>query len=210
MLLFVQPAPESGGQQATFNYDPTVQTWRPVESEDGKVTHWIGWEIERPPTSRDLIRPQITEGLPLNLNGSPYVIPLAKLPDTDLSQLPKRFVWRKGGIQQVVKDRYADICVRCQKQFEWILTHLGIEALSNLEAEDFVFEPYERFYLCADLLNVNYRVSGPECCELGIVDSKNMWYIIKYSIGWQYWEAEQRVRAPKEEPGKAPATLSAT
>jgi hypothetical protein len=206
-LLIVEPSPQTGGTTAQLKYDPVVQTWKPVENQEGKITHWIGWEIENPPTSKDLVRPKVTDGLALNLNGSPYLVPLATYPDTDITQLPQGFVWRKGGVIEEVKDRYADLCVRCKRQFDWICHKLGWE---DIDVVDLIMHDYEQFYLCVDLLNVNYRVSGPEVCVLDLLDSVSVKYVIEYSLGFPYFEAEQRARSFVEAASEPPTTLPAT
>ena len=208
MLAFIEPSPQTGGEQAKINFDLEKQTWVPVENEEGKVTHWIGWEIDNPPTFRDLVRPMLTDGLPLQLNAQPFVVPLATLPECQLSDLPQRFVWRKGGVREEIQDRYASLCLRCKKQFDWMRKR---EKFEDVDLVDLVMEPYEQFYLAVDLLNVNYRVSGPEVCALELLNSVSIIYVIRYGLGWPYFEAEAKARVPKAEPGNGPAptTLAA-
>lgn len=201
IMAFVDPSPETGGRQAQIIFDESFQSWTPVENESGEVTHWIGYQKNDPPRPEDLVRPLLSDGLPLCLggrddrNGQPYVVPLVELPDTMLSSLPKRFVWRKGGVVEAVDDRFADLCIRGRKQFNWMRKRWDFE---DIDLVDTWMAEYEQFYYAVDCLNVNYRIGAPEACVLGLPNSTEIAYIIRYSLGLPYFDAQVKAAASKK------------
>jgi hypothetical protein len=149
----------------------------------------------------------VTEGLPLNLNGQPYVIPLATLPGTQLTSLPTELVWKRGGVAEELGDRWSALCAKCHKQWNWMRKKEGFE---DLDLTDLVMEKYEQFYVACDLLNVNYRVSGPEACALKLLNGTSILYVIRYALGFPFFEAEENFRKKQVVAGNGPPTLSAT
>ena len=104
-------------------------------------------------------------------------------------------MWRKGGVSKEIKDKFASIAVRCQRQWDWRRKKAG---LLDLDVVDVVLEDYEAFFLACDLLNVNYRLSGPEVCALKLLDSTSINYVVKYALGVPYAEAQQQAQQPKK------------
>lgn len=187
MLIAVDPAPESGGTQAQLLFDGEAQEWTPIEDESGVVTHWIGYQLSAPPTARDLIRPKVSEGGLVELNGENWVVPLLSLPDNPLTSLPKRYVWKRGGVRQEVEDRYLDLRLRAQRQFDWFRKIAGEE---DVDFADLWIEEYEQFYFAVDCLNVNYRVSGPEVCFLKLLNSQSILQVIRKALGLHFYDAQ--------------------
>jgi hypothetical protein len=170
-MISVHPSPGSGGTESPCLYQPELQKWLPVESESGKITHYIGWQTATPPTPQDLVRETVIEGEDLVLNEKTWTIPIIEASRTTL---PLSFKCTGKGMKFVVDPIYNSI--QQQTEIFWTLMHGG----------DGSFPDYFTCYrYCCELLKMNYRVGDWEISSdcLDILRTTTILDVIKAACG---------------------------
>lgn len=176
------------GRQSECVYEPSTQTWKAVESEPGKVTHWIGWETANPPGPEDLERKETIEGHPVKLaDGREWVIPAVHFA---FSKVPHTF--RMGPGQSTYLEpveKYRAIMNEAKTWYESVQS--GGE-----------YNVLEWFAYFVNLLGVNYRIGGEEIGALGLAvkDGVMQKAVIDASLGVPDFLAFQDAKKKATEP----------
>lgn len=129
------------------------QNWSAVpegSNRPAKVAYWVGVDPEFSPKPADLARTSQISGRVVQLSSGDWNVPQVRM-------LPRSFVWSpEGKIEESAKAEYEDLFERAG---QWLDVRCGV-AGSNAVGDLWMF------WLVADCLALNYRISR---AELGIM-----------------------------------------
>ena len=148
----------SGAHAPRVGYYKDRQTWVPVETSDGTVTHWLGWETGNLPGPTELLRGKAPEGHDVELgDGHAWRIPSVKAHIPELVTLPQRM--RLSARGELSFDPVAGYEALSEESAWWY------DVFSN--GGTYTFDRYWQ-YACM-LLGVSYHVGREELNSLGIL-----------------------------------------
>ena len=175
MTISVQPP--KGGTEAIAGYYPKTQTWNAVESEDGSIPYYVGFETDRKPKPSDLRRPDMMQGHEVKLNdGELYTVPVIHAAYTTL---PLGYRVRKGLPTLTIAPKYEELVADGMKWFDMATS----EAVAGFS---------EMYLFACQILALNYRVGLMECSLdcLHLLTTDNVSEIISATLGFRDIQAE--------------------
>ena len=160
---------------------------------------WVGYFREQRPTQQSLARKSGVPGKPVKLlDGDSWMIPVLR--EWRLTDDESQIVAGTPLPRMIGCDEYGNVCkgdVRPEYRGIWQRSwdfHVGV--FSQLSAEGSVVEVplVDMYELAVDILNLNYRVLGPELRALEIVSTEEAQEIIRVALDWQgYFDAAKNL-----------------
>lgn len=183
-MVAVHPTPKSGGTEADCLYKPDGQTWLPVESEDGKLLYFVGYDNGSKPTPADLIRPDSCGGNAVELDYETYLVPTVHYAGC---MLPQRYRFVKGKMSREIDSRYQALMLQAHKM---VLFYAATpEQHANKEVQPITHD--EAFEFAVGCLAINYRVDKPELCLLDLLTTHTALKVIEAGLGFTAYEEEK-------------------
>lgn len=182
------------------------QVWNAVASADsGEPRFWVGHFREDRPTQDSLVRDAVLPGQPVTLlDGKEWVIPVLR--EWRLADDGSEIVASTQLPRMISCDEQGRVCkgnVRSEYRSIWERSwDFHVSAFSQLMAEDDEVEmPLVDMYgLAVDILNLNYRVMGPEVRDLEILSTDEAQEIIRTALDWRgYFESAKNLVGRSED-----------
>lgn len=147
-----------------------TQQWVKFKT-DGVPEYWIGWEKERPPTPRDLARPQQFAGAVLELNHARWMIPFAFATQQRYTIGPDGEPIRK---KEPLCQRLYDLAAPAYER-------LCDDYLARLAGEPGQFNADLELVVASRLLAENYRLDVSIALALGLFTPNDIAKVITFA-----------------------------
>jgi len=195
--------PDGAGGTILSNHDVTMPVdhlaivWEKMPGLD----YYLGIDPDLgAPGPDDLMREETIGGYPIDLAGSEWTIPLARVwPEG--TRIPETMGYGPdGSFVTIPVARYAPLCRRAERIFDMVVAEYGLDDPGADSPDPGTIDGREAFDLAVEILAVNYRVGPAEVTRLGLIDTANLKFVIGYFVDLPsiFGEAAKRTEAKKK------------
>lgn len=178
------------GTPVDCRYLPDEQTWEVVQTAEGKVAYWIGWNNGQVPQPNDLLRREVIFGNTVeDGQGRKWQVPIARAAGAETGCLPKRYAFDPitSATTTTVRDDMLWLWRLAGEIWDYCVWHAQ-------ESEDRESEPPEASKISMDglaqaalkVLSVNYRIGPKEASVLGVFEDKTVMKVLQACVNWGF------------------------
>lgn len=167
------------------------QVWdKVVDRDSGDPRFWVGYFREERPTQDSLVRKFVLPGAPLKmLDGNEWTIPILR--EWNLTDDETEIIAGTPLPRMIGCDAAGRVCkgdVRPEYRGIWQRSwEFHVSVFSQMTSEDIDVEVplVDMYELAVDILNLNYRVLGPELRALDVMSTEEAHQIIRKALDWE-------------------------